>query len=193
LETLLGAGVLAITISAFFDRRARARGGKLFRAPAITPVVLQALTILLAVLSTLLIAPALFPKLRTGLFAFCSVCPIATVAQGDAVTPGQFMGTFLLACWYYAATVIPLFIVASLLSGLLIAKSHRIRVHGVFGSFALAAILPVCSCGVIPLAKTIIDRGGTGPRDGLVFLATAPLLSPIIISVSRVSGEATSW
>jgi hypothetical protein len=27
----------------------------------------------------------------------------------------------------------------------------------------------------------MIDKGGTGPRDGLVFLATAPLLSPVII------------
>jgi hypothetical protein len=27
----------------------------------------------------------------------------------------------------------------------------------------------------------MIDKGGTGPRDGLVFLATAPLLSPVIL------------
>ncbi len=181
LQTFLGAGILALTILAFLDRRARVRGRKLLRAPAVTPAVLQAATIVVIVLSVLLVAPAIFPRLRIGLFAFCSVCPIGTVAQGDAITLGEFAGAFLLACWYYAATVIPVFIVASLLSGLLIAKSHRVKVRGILGSFALAAILPVCSCGVIPLAKTIIDRGGTGPRDGLIFLATAPLLSPIII------------
>ncbi len=181
LQTFLGAGILALTVLAFFDRRARLHGRRLLRAPAVTPTVLRAATILVFVLSTLLIAPALFPRLRTGLFAFCSICPIGTVAQGEAISPSEFAGAFLLACWYYAATVIPLFIVASLLSGLLIVKSHHIKVRGIFGSFALAAVLPVCSCGVIPLAKTIIDRGGTGPRDGLIFLATAPLLSPIII------------
>ncbi len=181
LQTLLGVGVLALTVLAFLDRRARAHGRKLLRAPAVTPAVLQAATILVAVLSALLIAPALFPRLRIGLFAFCAVCPMGTIAQGETITLGEFIGAFLLACWYYAATVIPVFIVASFLSGILIAKSHRIRVRGVFGSFALAAILPVCSCGVIPLAKTMIDRGGSGARDGLVFLATAPLLSPIIV------------
>ncbi|MBC8450817.1 permease [bacterium] len=181
LQTFLGAGILALTILAFLDRRARVRGRKLLRAPAVTPALLRAATILVVILSTFLVAPAIFPRLRIGLFAFCSVCPIGTVAQGDAITLGEFAGAFLLACWYYAATVIPVFIVASLLSGLLIAKSHRIKVRGILSSFALAAILPVCSCGVIPLAKTILDRGGTGPRDGLVFLATAPLLSPIII------------
>ncbi len=178
---MLGAGVLALTVLAFLDRRARTRGRKLLPTPAVTPAVLQGTTILVAVLSALLIAPALFPKLRVGLFAFCAICPIGTVAQGNAITLSEFAGAFLLACWYYAATVIPVFIVASLLSGFLITKSDRFKVRGILGSFALAAILPVCSCGVIPLAKTIIDRGGTGPRDGLIFLATAPLLSPIII------------
>jgi hypothetical protein len=49
------------------------------------------------------------------------------------------------------------------------------------GAFGLAAILPVCSCGVIPLGKSLIDRGGSSVRAGLMFIAAAPLLSPIVI------------
>lgn len=111
LQTFLGAGILALTVLAFLDRRARVRGRKLLRAPAVTPAVLQAATIVVVVLSVLLVAPAIFPRLRVGLFAFCAICPIGTVAQGDAITLGEFGGAFLLACWYYAATVIPVFIV----------------------------------------------------------------------------------
>jgi uncharacterized membrane protein YraQ (UPF0718 family) len=49
------------------------------------------------------------------------------------------------------------------------------------GAFGLAAVLPVCSCGVIPLGKSLIDRGGSSVRAGLMFIAAAPLLSPIVI------------
>jgi uncharacterized membrane protein YraQ (UPF0718 family) len=137
-----------------------------------------------SVLAALVVVPSLVPAARRGIFSFCGVCPIGTVATGGPESLTGFLNTFFLAAWYYAATVLPVFVLGCLFSGVLMAKSQRFRVRGVLPAFGLAALLPVCSCGVIPIAKTMIERGGTGARDGLVFLATAPLLSPIIISLA---------
>jgi uncharacterized membrane protein YraQ (UPF0718 family) len=140
--------------------------------------------VVFSVLAALVVFPSLVPAARRGIFAFCGVCPIGTVAAGGPESVLGFLNIFFLAAWYYAATVLPVFVLSCLLSGVLIAKSQRIRIRGVLPAFGLAALLPVCSCGVIPIAKTMIVRGGSGARDGLVFLATAPLLSPIIISLA---------
>jgi uncharacterized membrane protein YraQ (UPF0718 family) len=122
------------------------------------------------------------PPLRAWFFAFCGACPIPAVDTGapsQGASPGIAV-TFLTGIWYYAATVLPLFVLACALSGLL-AVRRNIRVRGLLGAFGLAAILPVCSCGVIPLGKSMIDRGGASVRAGLMFIAAAPLLSPIVV------------
>ena len=141
----------------------------------------RAVMILASALSVAAILPALVPALRQGLFAFCAVCPVSPSATAAAASFGEFVHTTLIAAWYYAATVLPVFVLACLLSGLLAVRFRRFPVRGVWSAFGVAAALPVCSCGTVPLGKTMIESGGSGPRDGVVFLATAPLLSPIIL------------
>lgn len=150
---------------------------------ALVPVTHEAtrrVMLLLTVASAVLAAPALVPALRQGVFAFCSSCPVVGSGTGQS-SAGGYAVVFFQAVFYYAATVLPMFVLACSLSGLVIRFADRMRPAGVLGSFGLAAILPVCSCGVVPLAKTMIDRGDVRARDGLVFLAAAPLLSPVII------------
>lgn len=137
--------------------------------------------VFLVAVAAALVLPALVPALRRGFFAFCAVCPLSPATFTGPSAPAGFTQPFLLGLWYYAATVLPIFVLACLLSGVFAAKAHLLPIRGLLPSFVLAALLPVCSCGAVPLGKAMIDRGGTGPRDGLVFIATAPLLSPIIL------------
>ncbi len=184
MEALLGAVVVTLVVILAVGTILRRAGRPLTKGVAATPRTRTALMVVFSVLAALVVFPSLVPAARRGIFAFCGVCPIGTVATGGPESLVGFLNTFFLAAWYYAATVLPVFVLSCLLSGVLIAKSERIRIRGVLPAFGLAAVLPVCSCGVIPIAKTMIERGGTGARDGLVFLATAPLLSPIIISLA---------
>ena len=184
MEAVLGAGVVALTIIVAVGTILARVGRPLAKPLAVTTRTRASLMVVLSALAALVIFPSLVPAARRGIFAFCGVCPIGTVATGGPESLLGFLKTFFLAAWYYAATVLPVFVLACLVSGVLIAKSRRIRIRGVLPAFGLAAVLPVCSCGVIPIAKAMIERGGTGARDGLVFLATAPLLSPIIVSLA---------
>lgn len=179
-EVWLGGVVVIAAAAVFAVRLFRVSSGRVLRR-LLTPAARRGVMAVLSLISGLAVLPALVPALRRGLFAFCAVCPIAMPAATEGTEHVGLINSFLLAAWYYAATVLPVFVLACLISGLLMAHSDRFRVRGVLGAFGLAAVLPVCSCGVVPLAKTMIDRGGSAARDGLVFLATAPLLSPVII------------
>lgn len=184
MEALLGAIVVALVAILAAGTILRRAGRPFTKGVAATPRTRTALMAVFSVLAALVVFPSLVPAARRGIFAFCGVCPIGTVATGGPESVLGFLNIFFLAAWYYAATVLPVFVLGCLFSGVLVAKSQRVRIRGVLPAFGLAALLPVCSCGVIPIAKTMIERGGTGTRDGLVFLATAPLLSPIIISLA---------
>lgn len=134
----------------------------------------------LVAVSAILAAPAVIPPLRGLFFAFCGSCPLPVVGTAAAVSAPDILRTFFLGIWYYTATVLPVFVLACLMSGALTARG-TIRMKGILGAFGLAAVLPVCSCGVIPLGKAMIDSGGRSVRAGLMFIAAAPLLSPIIL------------
>lgn len=134
---------------------------------------------LITIASAALAAPTLVPALRQGFFAFCSSCPI--VGEGAAPSVGGRIAVYLEAVFYYSATVLPMFVLACALSGVVVRFSEKVRPVGPFGSFTLAALLPVCSCGVVPIARAMLARGGRSATDGLIFLAAAPLLSPVVI------------
>jgi uncharacterized membrane protein YraQ (UPF0718 family) len=181
MDYLLGSVVVLASVLAFADSLARTRGAALLRGPRLTDATRRALLAILSIGSALAVLPALVPPLGRTVFAFCSVCPLGRDVAGGVDSSSPFPATFLLASWHYAATVLPVFILACLLSGLLAARRDRFRVRGAVAAFGLAALLPVCSCGAVPLGRTMIDRGDTGLRDGLIFLATAPVLSPVIL------------
>jgi uncharacterized membrane protein YraQ (UPF0718 family) len=180
MESVLGAAVLAVAMLFAADALGARRGRRLFRTPPLTLAARRGLMVLSAIAASVMILPSLVPGLRRGFFAFCAVCPLSPATFTGLSAPEGFSRPFLLGLWYYAATVLPVFVLACLLSGLVLARTRRLPVRGPVTAFALAAALPVCSCGAIPLGRAIIDRGGR-PSDGIIFIAAAPLLSPIIL------------
>ena len=84
--------------------------------------------------------------------------------------------------------VIELFLVviAGIFAGVLIEK-YFLRLKkfiptNIFTAFIYASVIPVCSCSVIPLIKTMIDK--ISFRVIITFIIAAPLLNPYIIMVS---------
>ena len=59
---------------------------------------------------------------------------------------------------------------------------QRFYPKNVIGAFVYASLLPVCSCAVIPLLKTM--KGTLNLRTLITFTVAAPLLSPYIITLS---------
>jgi uncharacterized membrane protein YraQ (UPF0718 family) len=180
MESVLGAAVLAVALFFAADAIGARRGHRLFRTLPLTPRARRALMALSVAVASVMILPSLFPELRRGFFAFCAVCPLSPATFTGLLTPEGISRPFLLGLWFYAATVLPVFVLACLLSGAVLARTRRLPVRGPLTAFALAAALPICSCGAVPFGRAIIDRGGR-PRDGIIFIATAPLLSPIIL------------
>jgi len=180
MEFLLGAVVLALVLLLAADAVRTRRGRPLLKTLPMTSTARRALMIAAAIGAAAMVLPSLIPGLRRGLFAFCAVCPLSPGTFAGPSTPEGFGRPFLLGLWYYAATVLPIFVLACLLSGVFLTKARGLAVRGPVAAFLLAAVLPVCACGAIPLGRAMIDRGGR-PRDGIVFIATAPLLSPIIL------------
>jgi uncharacterized membrane protein YraQ (UPF0718 family) len=179
MQSFLGAVVLLVALWLFLAPLLTTRD----RRPVlhITRAARRGLTVALTVIAALVSLPAIFAPLRQGLFSFCATCPVTGPAGESWATAAEWLGAFLLAVWHYAGTVLPVFVLASALSGLVIARVGRLPVRGFLGSFAVASLVPVCSCGVVPLARALLQRGGSSARDGVVLLIAAPLLSPVII------------
>jgi len=183
-QYVLGAVVVTIIVVVLIDGHLRRRGRQFLRAPSATPAARRAFMIALGVVALLMTAATLIPTERLGYFAFCGVCPVKSVATEGVSSIGEFLEVFFLAAWFYAATVLPIFVVACLLSGVIAARSDRFRFRGVVPSFVVAAILPVCSCGVVPIVRGLLTRRDPGARrDAVVFLTVAPLLSPVVVFV----------
>lgn len=79
-----------------------------------------------------------------------------------------------------------LIVIAGIFAGVLIEKYFsrlkRFVPSNIFTAFIYAAVIPVCSCSVIPLIKTMADK--MKPRVLITFIMAAPLLNPYIIMVS---------
>jgi len=186
MQSVLGVIVILAAMGAFLSRRiGRAGAGTQrhrasVRSPRLTPAATRALMVISTLLAVPAALPALLPMLREGLFAFCAGCPFTGGADVHG-SPALLALTFFQGVWYYASTVVPVFVLACALSGLLLVRWERIPVHGIARTFAVAAALPLCACGAVPLAKAMMDRGGRSVLDGLVLLSAAPLLSPVVI------------
>ena len=183
MQALLGAIVFAVAILAFVDRLPARAGRPLLRRIPMSTRTRDLVAVFIFAVSVVVSVLGMVPQLRAGLFAYCAACPVAGLGGTTIASFGEFATVVLEACWYYAATVIPVFIAASLLSGLLMTRWSRLTPRNAPTAFLVASVLPVCSCGVIPVAKAMLTTRRAGVRTALVFLATAPLLSPVIIFI----------
>jgi len=120
--------------------------------------------------------------LRSSFFAACRSCPLYTAGQGYSLS--KIATQFPQLIFLYSATTIPIFIVGCFVAGLIGRISWRLWPRNVFYSFLLAAVLPLCSCGVIPIVKAMLERPHLSRKVVLVFLIATPILSPIVIALS---------
>ncbi len=82
MEALLGAVVVTLVVILAVGTILRRAGRPLTKGVAATPRTRTALMVLFSVLAALVVFPSLVPAARRGIFAFCGVCPIGTVATG---------------------------------------------------------------------------------------------------------------
>jgi uncharacterized membrane protein YraQ (UPF0718 family) len=92
--------------------------------------------------------------------------------------PFIFLGVFL--------SVVAQVWVPTGLVGRLVPRRGGLRRLGVSG---LGLLLPVCECGNVPLARSLVSRG-TGVSTAVTFLLAAPLFNPVTITTTY---QAFGW
>jgi len=120
--------------------------------------------------------------LRSSFFAACRSCPLFTVGQGYNLS--EIATQFPQLIFAHSATTIPIFILGCFMASLIGRISFKLWPRNIFSSFLLAAVLPLCSCGVIPIVKAMLEQPHLSKKVVLVFLITTPILSPIVIVLS---------
>ena len=97
--------------------------------------------------------------------------------------------SFLITFAEYTLDVLPYFLLASLFGAILqsfggarliSAKVVNSRYASLITSW-IGALVPLCSCSMIPVARTINSLAKTSYAPTLSFLITAPILSPVVI------------
>ncbi len=106
------------------------------------------------------------------------------------ITPAHhYWTTFSSTVWSIGVESAPWVIVSLLVGGLVhefVATSHlRHRLNrrgsaGLFGAVVLGAVLPICSCGVIPLAVSLY-RSGIRTGTVMAFAAATPIINPAAV------------
>jgi len=120
--------------------------------------------------------------LRSSFFAACRSCPLLTAGQGYDLA--EIATQFPQLIFTHSATTIPIFILGCFIAGLIGRINFRLWPRTIFSSFLLAAVLPLCSCGVIPIVRAMLEQPHLHRRVVLVFLIATPILSPIVIVLS---------
>jgi HEAT repeat protein/uncharacterized membrane protein YraQ (UPF0718 family) len=114
-----------------------------------------------------------------AVFVYCVYCEII---QPTMETPSK---DFLPNLYLFALKVFPFFIGGSLISGIVLKYfSQKWRLpSSMFGACILGAILPICSCGVVPLARAMMALD-IPKRTVIAFLVVTPILNPFVIFLS---------
>lgn len=91
--------------------------------------------------------------------------------------------------WDYTLDVLPYFVLASFLGAFLqtfvgekfLSRKLLSKPYAPLLTATLGATVPVCSCSMIPVAKTIESLSGRTYAPAIAFLITAPVLSPVVL------------
>jgi uncharacterized membrane protein YraQ (UPF0718 family) len=114
-------------------------------------------------------------------FGYCYFCAHkGTLFFHGHPTPFHIMGRF-------ALRVFPYFMLGCLLAGVIekYFRSGRIPFpKSMIGNGIFAAVIPVCSCAVVPMAQGMISINKVRVRSVIAFLMVAPILSPAIFPLS---------
>ncbi len=87
----------------------------------------------------------------------------------------------------FSLSLFPYFVVGCIVGGLIMKlySSGRFKLPtSMVGGGVFAALIPVCSCGAVPLARGMLATGKIRVRTVITFLMVAPVLSPFVIPFS---------
>jgi len=87
----------------------------------------------------------------------------------------------------FSLSLFPYFIAGCIVGGFIMKylSSRRFKLPtSMVGAGIFAALIPVCSCGAVPLVKGMLATGQIRVRTVISFLMIAPVLSPFVIPFS---------
>lgn len=91
----------------------------------------------------------------------------------------------------FSLSLFPYFIGACIVGGFIVKyfSVGRFKLpNSMLGAGIFAAVIPVCSCGAVPLVKAMLATGQIKVRTIISFLIVAPVLSPFVIFFSLQLG-----
>jgi len=109
----------------------------------------------------------------------------------------HFVARFLALAFRSAPALLLAYFIAGLMNGFLPASSIRWMRKGGSWSQALRGMavglpFPICSCGVVPLYRTLVERGAP-PAAAIAFLVATPELGvdAVLLSIPLLGGQMT--
>lgn len=116
------------------------------------------------------------------LFIYCNyICVYYNTRTFDSALP------FFHILYRYALGFFPYLIAACFIGGFIMTfyNSNRFRMRDSMpGAMLFASLLPICSCGAIPIGRAMMETGMIRVRTVIAFMMVAPVLSPIVIPLS---------
>ncbi len=99
------------------------------------------------------------------------------------------LGELFKVFFHYVADILPYFFIASFLgAGLQVLMGRRLMKRSFMSkpyapliTATLGASVPVCSCSMIPVARTLDSFSPRSYAPVMAFLVTAPVLSPVVV------------
>ncbi|MEM2125544.1 MAG: permease [Candidatus Methanosuratincola sp.] len=116
------------------------------------------------------------------IFTFCNY--ICTNFVSGTFDPDL---SFFHILYRYTLSFFPYLIAACFIGGIIMTRMNSGRYKmpdSMVGGMFFASLLPVCSCGAIPIAKAMIETKRIRIRTVIAFLMVAPVLSPVVIPLS---------
>ena len=99
--------------------------------------------------------------------------------------------TFFHMLFRFSLSLFPYFVGACIVGGFIVKyfSSGRFKLpRSMIGAGIFAAVIPVCSCGAVPLVRAMLATGQIRIRTIISFLMVAPVLSPFVIFFSLQLG-----
>jgi hypothetical protein len=116
------------------------------------------------------------------LFIYCNyICVFYNANTFDSALP------FFHILYRYALGFFPYLIAACFIGGVIMTyfNSSRFKMpDSMPGAMLFASLLPICSCGAIPIGRAMLETGKIRVRTIISFMMVAPVLSPIVIPLS---------
>jgi uncharacterized membrane protein YraQ (UPF0718 family) len=120
------------------------------------------------------------------LFFYCNyICVYFNQRTFDSSLP------FFHILYRYALGFVPYLVAACFIGGFIMTyfNTNRFKMKDSMPfSMLFASLLPICSCGALPIGKAMLDTGKIRVRNVIAFLMVAPVLSPIVIPLSLELG-----